>query len=125
MSRQSDLDVSSSKEPDVASLVQSEPYQSVDAEPGVQSKDEKTNKENYFFKNKKKNFFKVVVRSILFSLVVIVALAPPISTIAAIIFGLIHGFSWMLIFIPLVVWVLTGLLTVRLMIYKTGITFKR
>ena len=124
---------------DSTSLEQSERGKSCDG--GCEGGDvgKKPNKESYLsnliekiHKNlfdesnsKKKSFFKTVARSIVLSLVLLIALAPPISTLAAIVYGLNNGFSWMLIFVPMLMWILTGLLTVRLMVYKTGIKFKR
>lgn len=126
------------KESDVTSLEQSEHGKSFNEGFEVGGGEKDSNKVSYFSEliekvlkflldeseNKKKTFLKTVAQSIAFSLVVLIALAPPITTVAAIIYGLIHGFSWMLILIPMLMWILTGLLTVRLIIYKTGIKFK-
>lgn len=139
MSREPRLDAASSKEPEVDSPVQKGPCQPSDAGPNMRTDDKKTNEERHVLNSfekvkngfsdksisKKKSFLKTVMRSVLFSIVVLFALTPPISTVGAIIFGSIYGFSWILVFIPLLTWILTGLLTVRLMIYKTGITFKK
>ena len=75
--------------------------------------------------NEKIGVLGTVTKALLFGGVVLVALIAPVSTVAAIIFGVIYGFSWMLVFIPVIMWLLTGLLTIRLMIYKTGIVFTR
>lgn len=125
-------------ESDLASLERSEQCKPFDK--GCEAGDVgiKPNKESYLSnliekvhknlfdesKSKKKGFLKTVARSIIFGLIVLIALAPPISTLAAIFYGLNYGFSWMLIFVPMLMWILTGLLTARLMIYKTDIKFK-
>ena len=126
-------------ESDLTSLEQSEQYKSSDGKCEAGDVRKKPNKESYLSnllekvhknlfdesKSKKRSLFKTVARSIVFGLIVLIALAPPVSTLAAIVYGWNNGFSWMLIFAPMLMWILTGLLTARLMVYNTGIRFKR
>ena len=135
MNRQSRTD----NESDLTSLDQSEQYKSPDGKCEAGDVGKKPNKESHLSnilekvhknlfdesKSKKRSFFKTVARSIVFGLIVLIALTPPISTLAAIVYGWNNGFSWMLIFVPMLMWILTGLLTARLMVYKTDIKFKR
>ena len=76
-------------------------------------------------KKRKTEILQTIAKSLIFATVVLIALAPPVSTLVAIIIGFVYGFSWTLAIVPLFVWVLTGALTMRLMIHKTDITFKR